>query len=211
MGVREIFILSDAQVEGAKNLPLITQRFFTLSFDPRSYDYLLFTSKRGVEAIECITDEWKKVPAFAIGEATAKHIQKLGGEVVGVANGYGKDLVQMAVQIAPKGRYLVIRPKKVATPIAQLLRKKGVRADEAVLYETICQECYKLKKPPKGSVIIFSSPSIVECFLGCFGWDKSYKAIAIGQKTAQVLPSFIQPYIPMTPSLQACVELAKKL
>ncbi len=211
MGVREIFILSEAQVEGAKSLPLITQRFFTLSFDLASYDYLLFTSKRGVEAIERITHDWKKVPAFAIGEATAKHIQELGGEVAGIANGYGENLVKMVAQIAPKGRYLVIRPKKVATPIATLLRKKGIRADEAVLYETICQECHKLEKPPKGSVIIFSSPSIVECFLDCFGWDESYKAVAIGQRTAQVLPSCIRPYIPLTPSLKACVELAKKL
>ena len=211
MGIREIFILSDTQIEGAKSLPLITQHFFSPSLNLKAYDYLIFTSKRGVDAIDRITKEWKDLPSFAVGEATAKYIDKLGGKVAGVSSGYGEDLAKMIARSSQKGRYLVVRPKRVVTVVAKLLQERGIEAEEAILYETMCEDCQKLQKPPKGSVIIFSSPSTVECFMRCFGWDESYKAIAIGKKTAKALPPFIKAHIPQTPTLGACVELAKKL
>ena len=211
MGVKEIFILSDTNIEGAKSLPLITQRFFSPPLDLSRYDYLIFTSKRGVDAIDRITNKWKSLPAFAVGEATARRIEELGGKVVEVSSGYGEDLAKRVIQSGQKGGYLVVRPKEVVTQVADILHSYGIEAKEAILYETLCQECGKLQKPPQGSVIIFSSPSTVRCFLECFGWDESYKAVAIGYKTARALPPFIQAHIPPTPTFQACVELAKKL
>ena len=211
MGIREIFILSDTAIEGAKTLPLITQRFFSPPLDLNRYDYLLFTSKRGVDAIEGITKAWKNLPSFAVGEATAKYIEKLGGQVAGFSSGYGEDLANMIARSSQKGHYLVVRPKRVVTAVAKILQEKGIEVEEAILYETICEDCQKFQKPPKGSVIIFSSPSTVECFMRCFGWDESYKAVAIGQKTAKALPMSIEVHIPSTPTLVACVELAKKL
>ena len=211
MGVREIFILSDTAIEGAKTLPLITQCFFSPPLDLRKYDYLVFTSKRGVDAIERITKAWKNLPSFAVGEATAKYIEKLGGQVAGVSNGYGEDLANTIAKSSQKGYYLVVRPKRVVTAVAKILQEKGIEVEEAILYETICEDCQKFRKPSKGSVIIFSSPSTVECFMRCFGWDESYKAVAIGQKTAKALPASIEAHIPSIPTLEACVELAKKL
>ncbi len=211
MGVREIFILSDTVIEGAKSLPLITQRFFSPPLDLSHYDYLIFTSKRGVDAIDRITDQWRSLPAFAVGEATARHIEELGGKVIAIASGYGEDLAKMIARSGRKGQYLVVRPKKVVTSVADILHSCGIDAEEVILYETVCAECQKLPKPPQNSVIIFSSPSTIRCFLDCFGWDESYKAVAIGRKTARALPPFVQAYISPTPDLQACVELAKKL
>ncbi len=199
-------------MEGAKKLPLITQRFFTPSIDMSSYDYLIFTSKNGVLAAERINPRWKEIPAFAIGEATAKKIVELGGNLFFTSkNSYGDDLAKEIAKLGKKGRYLYLRPKKVVSNLAEVLENARVDLTQIVVYETICQECRNFSPPPKGSVIIFSSPSTVECFFRCFKWDSSYKAIAIGKKTAEVLPAFIEYHISPKPTLTSCVELAKRL
>ena len=62
------------------------------------------------------------------------------------------------------------------------------------MYNTKCKQ--KINKiPEKNSIIIFSSPSTIKCFLNNFKWDSSYKAISIGKTTAKYFPDFIKPII----------------
>ncbi len=206
-----IYVLSDTQVEGAKRLPVIKQRFFTPNIHFLTYDYLIFTSKNGVRAAQNISEEWKRVPALAVGEATASEIRKLGGQVVYTAKSYYGDAMAQEIikHFSPKKRYLYLRSKVVSSNLMQILYKAGFCIDEAIVYETLCTPCEELKRPPKGSVIIFSSPSTVRCFLACFGWDESYRAVAIGEKTAKAFGKPVK--VAPKPTLTSAVEFARKL
>ncbi len=209
MGV--IYILSDTDIQGAKKLPLIKQRYFAPKVDLSVYDYLIFTSKNGVKAINHYTDSWKTIPSLAIGKATAKMIEQLGGKVVFVAKSfYGKDFIKEVAKRFKDAKILYLRPKKVATNIAALAKELGLDIKEVIVYETLCQECDKLKPPPKGSTIIFSSPSTIECFFHCFEWDSSYKAVVIGKKSASAMPKNISYELFEQMSLQEIVDSLQK-
>ena len=204
-----LYILSSTPVKGATLMPVIEQRFFKKAIDFLSYDYLLFTSKNAVIAAERISDEWKRIPAIVIGNATAAKVEELGGRVAFVSTSfYGERLAkEISERFDPKRRYLFLRPKAVATDIADILEKKGFHIDEQVVYETRCVECQRVQAPPRGSIIIFSSPSTVRCFFRCFAWDESYRAYALGTKTAAALPEGIECRICEGNTLQECIDL----
>ncbi len=206
-----VYILSDTPVEGAKRLPVIEQRFFDEKIDFSSYDYLIVTSKNALLAAEKIDPSWKETPLIAISDATAKKALQMGAKVAYVgSSGYGDELANEIVRrFDPKKHYLYLRGKKVLSRLVPILKEAGFRVDERIVYETVCVECEGLEPPPKGSTIIFSSPSTIECFLRCFEWDESYKAVAIGKKTASFFP--YQIALCPKPSLQEAVEFAKSL
>ncbi len=206
-----IYILSDTDIQGAKKLPVIWQRYFPPSVDIAAYDYLLFTSKNGVKAINYYTDSWKTIPSLAIGKATAKTIEQLGGKVAFVAKSfYGKDFIKEVAKRFKGAKFLYLRPKRVATDIAAIAKELGLDVKEAVIYETLCQECDRVEPPPKGSTIIFSSPSTIRCFFGCFEWDSSYRAVVIGKKSASAMPKNIFYILFEQMSLQEIVDSLQK-
>ncbi|BCD67675.1 uroporphyrinogen-III synthase [Nitratiruptor sp. YY09-18] len=207
-----IYILSQSNVEGAKRLPLIRQKFFSPSISLDKYDYLIFTSKNSVKALEQIDPSWKKIPAFAIGKATAKMIENFGGKVINSDYAfYGQDFAMQIEQYTKEGRRLLFpRAKVVVTPLGEILRKRGMEVDEVIVYETLCSECKELEPPPKDAHIIFSSPSTIQCFFRCFSWDPSYKAYAIGKKSAQVLPKDVPYTLFEGKSLQEIIDCIRK-
>ena len=195
--MKPIYILSHAKVPGAKSLPLIQHTYLHPRIDITSYDYLIFTSKTAVFALDTMEYSWKQIPALAIGNATAKAIKERGGRVAFIAKSfYGEDFAKdIATQFSKKKRFLYLRAKVVSTDIAKLLRDEGMRVDQAIIYTTSCAECTSIQPPPQGAVILFSSPSTVRCFFRCFSWDTSYKAVAIGKKTAATFPQNIQVHV----------------
>ena len=213
MGVKNIYILSDTKVEGAITLPLIQQKFFPCDKNIFQYDYLIFTSKNGVKAADKIDSSWRTIPAISIGKATSKMIREMGGKVALESDiGYGEALAQKIVeQIQTDAKLLHIRPKKVVTSIKDLLEPHKYNIDECIAYETLCSGCKELERPPKNSVIIFTSPSTVYCFFRCFDWDESYQAIAIGKKTAKALPTYVEAKIPPLPSISSCILISKNI
>jgi len=208
----DIYILSDTPVEGAVRLPLIRQRFFFPPIDLGRYDYILFSSKNGVKALQAIAPEWKDIPAFAIGKATAKQVEALGGRVLNEKFAfYGEEFVQqIAASIPPASRLLYPRARQVVTPVAKLLRDRGFAVEDVVVYETECAECDKLEPPKKGAHIIFSSPSTIRCFFRCFAWDRSYKAYVIGRKSAAAMPKHIPYTLFEGQTLQQIVDNIRK-
>jgi len=200
--------LSDTKIEGAGKLPLIEQIFFDKRIDFNEYDYLIFTSKNGVIAADKISNEWKEIKALAIGNATAKMVRKLGGKLAYKAKKfYGDEFAKEIAQNFDKNkRFLYLRAKKVLSNLTGILKNNGFKIDEEIVYETKCAECKNLKAPDKYSFIIFSSPSTVKCFFKCFKWDESYKAVAIGKKTASYIPSDIDYIVSSVQTLQGTVD-----
>ncbi|MRJ03295.1 MAG: uroporphyrinogen-III synthase [Epsilonproteobacteria bacterium] len=206
-----IYILSNREVEGAISLPLIEQYFLTPPINVEGYDYLIFTSKNGVVGIDRIDRRWRGIPALVIGAGTAAKVRELGGEVAYQArNSYGDLFAQeIGERFDPTKSYLYPRGRKVLSNLVPFLRERGFSIDEAIVYETRCLPCGHRPPPPPGSVIIFSSPSTIQCFFRCFDWDKSYRAVAIGEKTAAYFPYSIA--VSPSQTLRGAVEFARQL
>ena len=92
-----------------------------------------------------------------------------------------------------------------------ILKEHHIECDYIPVYQTVCHE-YKHKiKLPLDSIIIFSSPSTIECFFKKVEWDKSFTAISIGRTTAKYFPDFVKPLISDNTSLESCVCKALSL
>ena len=115
------------------------------------------------------------------------------------------------VPLLKNKKVLYIRGSKVVSNLVETLNSNGAICDEAIVYETVCTKFKKKIKLPKNSVIIFSSPSTIECFLKNSQWDESYKAVSIGQTTEKYFPPYITPYVSETTSLDSCVKKAIEL
>ncbi len=207
----DIFVLSQKKFKDAKNLPLILFEYFDKKVDLSPYEALIFTSKNGVLALDKITPSWKEYPIFSIGSQTSKTVRELGGEVVYEAkNSYGDTFAHEIKRRLKNKRVLFARAKVVTSSLNSILRNSGVKLHEEIVYETKCNECEKLKKPPLNSYIIFSSPSTISCFFKCFEWDESYSAVVIGEKTASFLPKNISYILSKKQTISSCIALAKE-
>ena len=78
---KNIYVLSDKQVNYAKNIPVIQTKVIEQDLDLSTYDALIFTSKNGVKYSDRLTSDWKKIPSYAISKQTAKQIKDLKGKV----------------------------------------------------------------------------------------------------------------------------------
>lgn len=207
-----VYLTGTTPHPNAKHLGVIHIHYLPLSFTCKGYDGLVLTSKNAVSALEFSGLPWKNLPCFVIGQATADAVKKAGGNVKFIATeAYGDVL---AKDIAPllKGKNVaLVRPKEVVSDVAGFLKQSGVSVDEFIGYETRCVPCDGVSKPPSGSVIVFTSPSSVGCFLECISWDASWRAVCIGHKTASAIPPHIASYIAPAQSVDACVDMAHKL
>ncbi len=210
---RPVYLLSPTPAEGAGHLPMIEFKTIPQKIDFSSYDGLIFTSKQGVIALDEISGgEWRSTPAAAIGKMTAQEIRERGGEVIFIASkAYGDILAEELSTRFKNFRWLYPRPKVVASKIASDLRSAGIDVEERVIYETLCKEYDSDFKPEEGAVLIFTSPSIVECFFRQFGWSGSYTAVAIGKKTAGAFPEGVECKISPSQSIEDAVAFAGSL
>lgn len=196
----------------AKNLGVIHIHYLPITFTCKAYDALVLTSKNAVNALELSGLDWKELPCFVIGQATADAVIGAGGIVEFVASeAYGDILAKEVTPLLKNKHIAIVRPKEVVTDVTSVLRQSGVDVDDFIGYETRCVAQERLEKPSSGSAIIFTSPSTVACFLKCFSWDSSWKAVCIGHKTAAVIPSSFISYIAPEQSVDACVDMAYKL
>lgn len=207
-----IYLLSPLEKEGTKHLPMIAFSIYDVDLEVASYDYLMFTSKQAVVSAESLNPQWKTIPTLAIGKATAKQIEKLGGTVAYHPKSfYGASLGQDIIENFSDKKILYIRPKEVSFDSKMFLTKVGITLDEAVIYETHCITYKPSNRPEKGAIIIFTSPSTIHCFLKNFDWDESYIAIVIGEATKEHLLENTRVFVADVPLISSCVSKAKEL
>ena len=207
-----IYLLSPTPKEGTIALPMIR---FQASVEKIAYgecDTLLFTSKQAVLEAEMIDPKWKRLPCIAVGSATQKQIESLGGQVIYCPESYyGKQLAKDIVLNFRDKKILYLRPKEVSSDIKSYLLKEGIDINEQIIYETSCIVYNKSQAPLKNSVIIFTSPSTVHCFLKNFEWDESYQAVVIGESTKSHLVPNMKYTVADKPLIDACIQKAKSL
>lgn len=209
---KKIYLLSPLAKEGCVHLPMIHFSLIGKSLDFSRCDTLMFTSKQAVKSAEEINPKWKEIPCLAIGSATAKQIETLGGQVLYQPEVfYGKSLSEDIVSKFHDKQILYLRPKKVSFDAKSFLEQSGIKIKEQIIYETSCIEYEVSQKPLKHATIIFTSPSTIACFLRNFEWDKSYTAIVIGDATKAHLPENARYVVADRPTIDACIQKAKEL
>jgi uroporphyrinogen-III synthase len=209
---RDIFILSDKQIEDVYNLPTFKINYLPSNIDISKYDALVFTSKNGVLSLNSFNKQWKSIPSYAISYKTAQTITQNGGtlEYTG-KSAHGNNFAKELVPLLQDKNVLYIQPKTVVSKLVEILKDSGIKCDELITYETVCKRYTNDYKPSKNSIIILSSPSTLKCFLENFEWDDSYIAIAIGKTTMKFIPDYINVKVSKHTSLDACVKLARTL
>lgn len=202
-----VYLLSSSLLPGTRSLPMLETRYLPVTLPP--CDALLLTSKNGVEALKR-SGPWPSLPAFAVGDATARAVREAGGQVACAANGYGEELADAILgdPALTRLRFCYLRAKEVSTDLAALLRARGVAVEERTVYETQCSG-EPLEAPDPEAVILFSAPSHVRCFLARFGWREGWRAVCIGEKTAAALPPEIPHMVSPERSLEAAVRFAQ--
>ena len=204
-----VYLLTDQKIEGVLNYPVIKINFLSPPFSFEGIDYLLFTSKNGVRGINKLTDEWKNYPSFAIGKATAKEIEKLGGKIEYIAKSSYGDEFAKEINIKYKNKtFLFFRAKELVSDIRKYFLNNKLK--EVIVYETICSN--PNKKLKKKAIVIFTSPSTVKCFSKIETFE-DIVPIVIGKKTLNEIKKHFskEVFMPKNPSIKDCVELAVKI
>jgi len=203
-----IYLLNNQKYDGVENLPVIKINYLTPEINFNNIDYLLFTSKNGVIALDKISDEWKNIPAITIGKATTKMVNKLGGKVIYTAkNSYGDELAKEIISNFKASNILFLKAKVVLSDIVEVLKENNFNVIEKIVYETTCNKVDK--KLEKNSVFIFTSPSTIKCFFSQYKWNETFKAVAIGSRTASYFPEEI--VVSDIQTIENCIKLAKNM
>jgi len=207
---KKIYLLTDKKVKYATNVPMIKTLEMEADIEFNQYDCLIFTSKNAIKYLDKLTHLWKTKPAYAIGPQTAKMIKSQGGTLAFVGKEkHGDEFAQEIMESLEGKRVLYIGAEKTASNLVEILGKNNIDCDYKAVYKTICNQ--RKFKFPKKSIIIFSSPSIVECFFQNNSWEEDFIAISIGRTTASYFPKEIQPLISYNTSLEGCVKTALNL
>jgi uroporphyrinogen-III synthase len=175
-------------------------------------DTLMFTSKQAVVTADAIDPTWKSYPVIAIGPATKRQVEALGGEVIyHPKDFYGETLSRDIAHFFKAREILYLRPKEISFDAKGYLAKEGITLHEQIIYETGCIAYKKEDTPQKGAIIIFTSPSTIRCFFQQFVWDESYTAVVIGSSTKVHLPSEVAYVVAKKPLISACIEKAQEI
>jgi len=207
---KNIYLLTDKKIKYAKNVPMIKTLEKEANIDFHQYDCLIFTSKNAIKYVDKISHLWKNKPAYAIGPETAKMIKSYGGTLSFVGKEkHGDEFAQEIVESLEGKKVLYIGAEKTASNLVEILGKNGIDCEYKAIYKTVCNK--RTFNFPKKSIIIFSSPSTVECFFKNNTWQDDFTAISIGRTTASYFPKEIEPLISYNTSLEGCVKKALNL
>jgi len=207
-----IYLLSPLKKEGTYSLPMISFSLVASSIDFKEVELLMFTSKQAVVSANEIDSSWKAYPCIAIGNATKKKIESLGGKVIYAPKTFYAEVLNEEIKEKfSSKKILYLRPKKVSFDSKAYLAECGISLKEQILYETSCLR-YGLKEAPQeNAIIIFTSPSTIECFFKNFVWHESYRAVLIGKATQKHLPTHCKYVVSSEPLIDACIKKAISL
>ncbi|WP_235604527.1 uroporphyrinogen-III synthase [Campylobacter fetus] len=191
------------------NLKVCEIVFYKFNLNLNDFDAVVFTSKNGVNALKFNNIKCENLDTFAISDSTAQACKEFGFKRI--FEGFYAHGNEFAKEIFPllKGKkVLYVSAKDTVSGLSSFLQSNGVDINSLIAYENRLLKL-NLKKPENGSTIIFTSPKNVEGFLSNFGWNDSYKAIAIGKTTAKALNFVTKAIISPTQQISECVNVAK--
>jgi uroporphyrinogen III methyltransferase / synthase len=167
-------------------VPTVKTEAVVLDFSSlESYDWVVFTSARGVDALA----ELPAGPRFAaVGPETAKALRARGVEAAYVpANADGANLGTKLPDIEGK-RVALVRASAADTDLPDILRRRGAIIEELTAYRTVEQPRGSARllrtalADPDLRAAVFASGSAARGFIG-LGGTAQLPAITIGART----------------------------
>lgn len=191
------------------HIPILSIHFLTPEIDFSLYTGIIVTSKEAAKALKHYSPNWENLQLICVGEATAEAVKKLGAYRIKIADGYGMSIVK---SLAPnEGKWLYLRPKMIASSWPSRARELGITLDEVIIYETTCNENMQKIEIAKNGVLIFTSPSGIECFRKRENILPTHDVVVIGTTTQKALPPEIRSTLSAQTSVLSCIEKAREI
>ena len=210
--MRPIYLISKTPLADAMDvihIPLLTVVFLTPDIDFDLYGGIIVTSKQAAQALKFYAPNWNGLKVVCVGESTASVMRELGALDVEIANGYGMSILESLS--LREGKWLYLRPKMIASSWPAYTRKLGIKLDEVTVYETTCNDTMEEIKIDQNGVLIFTSPSSIECFCKRTDILPTHDVIVIGATTQNALPLGIKSILSEETSVISCVDMARKI
>lgn len=210
--LKSIYLFSTTSHEDAISINSLDIHFLKPQIDFEKCDYLIITSKQACEALKQYEkSQYIEKKALCVSTQSALAYESLGGQVLAVGEGYGDNLVEKLHAYAKDTKWLYLRAKVVASDFASTCRDEGYEIDEALVYESVCSNDIKNFCLEEDSILIFTSPSSVKCFLQTHTIDEGQQVIVIGKTTAKALPKNSRYIVSQETTIQSCIKIAKNL
>jgi len=206
----KIYLLNNQKYPNIENLEVFGINYINSDINLKNYEALVFTSKNAIYSIDSFNKDWKNIPSYVIAPKTAKIVNNLKGNLAftGISS-HGNEFAIELIPLLKEKKVLYIKASKTVSNLSAILKENSVILDELIAYETTCKKVNNNLE--KNSVLIFTSPSSVECFFKQYSWNDSYKAVVIGKTTANYLPKEVDFLISSETSIEECIKLARQL
>lgn len=197
-----LFSKTPSTSEGVLHIPILKTHYLPIPSNIYSYDIIIITSKEAVNALVDSKIDPSKIHLSTISEKTAQYARENNFNVESVARGYAKYFHILLKNRHKNRKLFYLRAKEVASESLLVY-------DNAVIYETSCSDVeFNVQAD---DILIFTSPSAIECFLKKATFNSSNKIICIGRTTQAALEENIESYLADEPSIEACIDQAKEL
>lgn len=209
--MRDIILLNNVKYKNIKNMPLFEIEYLSSSADLSKYDALIFTSKNAILSLDSFNKKWREIPSYCIAKKTSEVLKKFDANLVFTGEkSHGDEFAKELIPLLKNKKTLYVKAEKTVSSLVDILKDANIDIDKLVTYKTVCTK-KSFDKPSDGSIIIFTSPSSIECFFKIFQWSSSYEAIVIGNTTAKYMPKNIEYKISKSQTIDSCVKLALSL
>lgn len=209
--MRPVYLISKTPHEGVIHIPILTISFLHPPIDFSEYEGVVLTSKQAVLSLQTYRVPWSTLQCICVSEGTAQAAKEAGALSVEVGNGYGNSIPNVLGRKKRHGKWLYLRPKVIASEWVTIARNEGFVIDEAVVYETTCNEAAGHFNIANDAVLVFTSPSSIECFLKSYQILPSHSVVAIGTTTKDSFVSAKEVLVSPQASVVSAVELAQKI
>lgn len=205
---KQIYLFSISSHPDAISINSLDITFLKPDIDFSNYDYFIITSKQVSESLKQYEDSTPK-PALCVSSQSALSYEAIGGEVLDIGGGYGDSLVDKIKEYPKETKWLYLRAKVVASDFVDVCKDDGYDIDEIVLYESGCSKEIDNANIEDDSILIFTSPSSVKCFLKNHSISEGSEVIVIGKTTAKALPINIKYQVSSETTIESCLNLIK--
>lgn len=208
---KPVYLFSTSSHPDVVSINSLDIRFLKPKIDFSKYDYFILTSKQAVLALEQYDKcEYITKKALCISKQTAKSYESIGGEVLELGSGYGDTLHATINNYPQSTKWLYLRAKVVASDFVYKCKKEGINIDEKVVYESLCSKEILNTSVEHTSILIFTSPSSVKCYMQNNIFTSENEVIVIGKTTAKALPKDVIYHISNEPTIESCLEIVNK-
>ena len=202
-----IYLFSISSHQKAKSINSLSIKFLKPTIDFSKYDYIIITSKQTSQALKQYKkDSYITKPALCVSKQSAISYENLGGDILKIGGGYGDNLVDIIKSYPKEKKWLYLRAKVVASDFVNICQNNGYHIDETIVYESACSKEILECRVEDDSILIFTSPSSVKCFLKNHTIKQTHKVIVIGKTTAKSLPKNLNYIISEETTIESCIN-----